>query len=160
MTIASEVADYKTKLAGSHMWAIRGLIAIFAAQTADEQRSETVSVDNGVGFTGIDGKILSSFAKQAENKITWVQSKNLKLDYSRVLSPKQFALLFKKMPKYAKQLHNVVRAKEAGETQPEVAEVVSEVHEIPVAVQIREMIRGCGGDGNDQAADEWYENLN
>jgi hypothetical protein len=109
MTIASEVADYKTKLAASHMWAIRGLVAIYAAQTADEQACETVSVDNGVGFTGIDGQILSSFAKQAEKKIAWVKSKGYKVDYSRALSPKQFALLFKKMPKYAKQLHNVVR---------------------------------------------------
>jgi len=129
MTIASEVADYKTKLAASHMWAVRGLLAIFAAQTADEQRAETVSVDNGVGFTGIDGKILSSFAKQAQNKIDWVASKGLKLDYSRVLSPKQFNILFKRMPKYAKQLHNVVRAKNAAEVEAAAPVVVEPVVE-------------------------------
>ena len=81
MTIAQEVSDYKLKLASQSMWAIRGLLAIYAAQTADEQCSDSTTVDNGVGFTGIDANFLSSLAKQAQRRIDWVNSKNLKLDY-------------------------------------------------------------------------------
>jgi len=38
------------------------LIKIYNQQTAQEQRSEDTIEDNGVGFSGVDGKILSSFA--------------------------------------------------------------------------------------------------
>lgn len=41
----------------------RALVGLYNRQTADEQELETTSHDNGVGFTGVDGKIGASMAK-------------------------------------------------------------------------------------------------
>ena len=71
----------------------KALIKIFEFQTADEQENEHTYNHNGVGFTGIDGQILTSFAKQL-------------IKYKR-LSDKQMDLLFKKMPKYWKQVLSI-----------------------------------------------------
>ena len=98
-------ADLKTKkarierlrlmLGSNSKWAVSGLLRIFENQTADEQQAEVTAVDNGIGFTGADAEFLSSLAKQV-----------LK---GRNLSEKQMGFLFKKMPKYAKQLEGVSR---------------------------------------------------
>ena len=68
----------------------RALVLIYNLQTKDEQELGHVKVINKVGFTGIDCKILSSFAQQYIEK--------------KYLSPKQFEILKKKMKKYCKQL--------------------------------------------------------
>jgi len=80
----------KTKLSTSEVWAKAALLKIFDFQTKDEQRYETTSEYNGVGFTGVDGEILTSFAKQLLLK-GW-------------LSPKQMTIVKKKMPKYWMQI--------------------------------------------------------
>ena len=71
----------------------RGIVAIYKRQTASEQASEATLQDNGVGFTGCDAHILSSFAKQVQKGWT--------------LSIKQNAIARNKMPKYWKQLLEV-----------------------------------------------------
>jgi hypothetical protein len=91
------IALLRKKLATNEAWAIRGLTVIFDYQTAEEQNAEATMLHNGVGFTGADGEILSSFAKQ--------------IRAGRKMSEKQMALIFKKMPKYAKQLDAVAQAK-------------------------------------------------
>lgn len=91
------IALLREKLGTNEAWAIRGLTVIFDYQTADEQNMEATVEHNGVGFTGADGEILSSFAKQIRK--------------GRKMSPKQMALIFKKMPKYAKQLDGVAQRK-------------------------------------------------
>ncbi len=63
---------------------------IFARQTAAEQETETTQELNGVGFSAFDAEILSSFAKQYQNR--------------RSLSEKQLAILQDKMPAYAVQV--------------------------------------------------------
>ncbi len=45
----------------------RAILAIYARQTADEQRSETTREQNGMGFNGFDAKPGSYYAR-------WVQS--------------------------------------------------------------------------------------
>ena len=78
------------KLANDTRWALHGLTKIFDLQTEEEKEYETTSVHNGVGFTGTDGEILASFAKQYIKR-QW-------------LSEKQMAILMRKMPKYWKQI--------------------------------------------------------
>lgn len=95
-SIKNRVTALRTLLAVNSSWAIRGLIAIYNLQTEDEKLAETTSHDNGVGFTGVDSEILSSFAKQ-------VLAKRF------AASPKQMKILHKKMPKYAKQLDKVAQ---------------------------------------------------
>jgi len=76
----------KKKLSSDPRWAQHALLKIFEFQTQDEQRAKDTKYHNGVGFTGTDGRILSSLATQLQKK--------------RYLSDKQMALVFKKMPKY------------------------------------------------------------
>lgn len=80
----------KLKLATDPMWAQRALLKIYEFQTIDERKMQNTVYHNGVGFTGTDGKILTSLAKQYQK-------------YGR-LSEKQMAILFKKMPKYWMQV--------------------------------------------------------
>lgn len=80
----------REKLSVDFNWASRGLIRIYENQTNDEQNSEDVKHNNGIGFTPADGPFLTSLAKQFQTR--------------KFLSPKQTSLLHKKMPKYAGQL--------------------------------------------------------
>lgn len=89
------IAYLRTQLATNAQWATKGLLRIYEYQTADEQMQEATTLHNNVGFTGVDGTILSSFAKQILKGHT--------------MSPKQMELIFKKMPKYANQLEQVAQ---------------------------------------------------
>jgi hypothetical protein len=90
----SQVRDFvRAKLGSDANWAKHALLKIFEFQTAEEKIVEHTHDHNGVGFTGIDGEILTSFAKQLKTR--------------NFLSPKQMALLYKKMPKYWKQIVSI-----------------------------------------------------
>lgn len=81
----------KEMLRTNKVWALRGLLRIFEEnQTAEEQNHETTIVDNGIGFGGADGEILSSIAKQVKRK--------------GFVTDKQMVIVYKKMPKYWKQI--------------------------------------------------------
>ncbi len=81
----------KMMLATNPAWAVKALVRIYQEnQTSEEQAAEVTNQDNGIGFTGTDAGILSSFA-------------NFYLRTGR-LSDKQMAILLKKMPKYHKQV--------------------------------------------------------
>lgn len=84
----------QSQLATNPAWAIRALVKIYTLQTADEQANGVTSHNNGVGFNGIDSEILSSFATQVNN--------------GRNLSPKQMAIVFRKMPRYWKQVASFI----------------------------------------------------
>lgn len=73
-------------------WAIRALLLIYDYQTEDEKVEEITRNLNGVGFTGTDGEILTSFANQYLRK--------------GQLSDRQMDLLMKKMKKYWRQVLN------------------------------------------------------
>ena len=103
--------DYiKTQLATNPAWAIRGLVKIYTLQTADEQASDRTSHDNGVGFSGVDANILSSFAKQ--------------VNAGRNLSPKQMAIVYKKMPRYWKQIASFIPETKLAEIETKVKATV------------------------------------
>ena len=65
-------------------------MAIFRNQTADEQIQSSVKYHNQMGFRCMDSYILTSLALQLQQRGS--------------LSPKQMAIVFKKMPIYARQL--------------------------------------------------------
>lgn len=92
-TKKDKIAFIKEHLKTDARWAQKGLMRIYGFQTSSEQAAGHTQVWNNVGFTGADSDILSSFAEQV-NK-------------GRTLSEKQMTLLFKKMPKYAKQLQRI-----------------------------------------------------
>ena len=73
---------------------IRGMKRIYDLQTEDEKENGGTYYNNGVGFSGVDGDIMSSFVK-FYNK-------------SGFLSYKQMKIARKKMLKYAGQLTKIV----------------------------------------------------
>jgi hypothetical protein len=81
---------FKTRLSTSPRWAINGMLIIYGKQTLSEQATDQTHENNSVGFSGVDAEIMSSFSKQVQS--------------GRTLSPKQMAIVFKKMPKYWEQL--------------------------------------------------------
>ena len=93
---AQLVSMLKTQLATRPQQAIKGLMRIYANQTESEQSSGIVISNNGIGFIHVDSEILTSFAKQFEER--------------GILSEKQLEILYKKMPKYAGQLINAAIA--------------------------------------------------
>ena len=93
---AQLVSMLKTQLATRPQQAIKGLMRIYANQTESEQSSGIVISNNGIGFVHVDSEILTSFAKQFEER--------------GILSEKQLEILYKKMPKYAGQLINAAIA--------------------------------------------------
>ena len=75
------------------------MLKIYSFQTTSEQSCQRTHELNCVGFSGCDAEILSSFSEQ--------------IDRGRTLSPKQMAIVFKKMPRYWKQLWNNVEPDKA-----------------------------------------------
>lgn len=96
----------REKLENNDQWLIRGLVAIFNKQEADEQVARQTKKANGVGFTGVDAFILSEFAVQV---IDWQEGRG---KYRHALSLRQLALARKKMLKYAGQLARIANEKQ------------------------------------------------
>jgi len=94
-TIKGRVGMLKNDLAEDADLAVWALLYIYSFQTASEQAVGDTYEDNGVGFSGVDAEILSSFAEQ------WKKRESL--------SPKQLEILHKKMGKYAKQIEKSLR---------------------------------------------------
>lgn len=84
------LAYLRSQLSQNPAWAIKALTLVYAHQTADEQADKKTSLKNGAGFNGLDAEILSSFSEQVIK--------------GRKLSPKQMAIVHRKMPRYARQV--------------------------------------------------------
>jgi len=69
---------------------LRAVLAIYDRQTEDEKDIRGTRHLNSVGYSGVDGEIMSSFARQ-------IQKRNS-------LSPKQMVIARKKMKRYWRQL--------------------------------------------------------
>lgn len=93
---------------------IKALLWIYKYQTEDEKKDLSTSHLNGVGFTGSDAYILSSFAKQLIEKY--------------YLSEKQLEIVRKKIKKYENQMAKIANAIQSGEAQkdPNIESVMEE----------------------------------
>lgn len=89
--------EVKNLISTNEKACLKALLLIYKNQTLDEQKSESTKYTNGVGFSGLDAELLSSFAKQVEQR--------------GFLTPKQLVYCFKKMPKYAGQVFREMEAK-------------------------------------------------
>ena len=92
-----QLAEWKAILSNSvddeprsRAWCKRALLRIYANQEREEQLAASVTLRNGIGFTPADAKLLTGIAEQ--------------LVGSRRLSPRQWEILYKLLPKYARQL--------------------------------------------------------
>lgn len=100
----------RNKLTTDDLWARKALLLIYSHQTANEQQIGHTTVNNNVGFTGIDSKFMSSLAKQLKKKIE--ELKVLHSDWNETLlvknawiSAKQLTCLHKNIKKYWKQVY-------------------------------------------------------
>lgn len=89
--------EIRNKIETDDRWLIRGLLAIYNLQTADEQNSEVTAHLNGVGFNGMDARFASNIA-------TWYNDKGF-------LTPKQIKGVRRVMLKYAGQLTKIANGK-------------------------------------------------
>lgn len=80
---------------------IRAMMKIYDYQTIAERRIGGTTEHNGVGFTGVDGTILSSFC-------------DCYIKYRR-LTERQMVIVRKKMPKYVKQLLKIIAIENGSE---------------------------------------------
>lgn len=80
---------------------LKALLWIYKYQTEEEKQTDSTHVLNGVGFTGTDAEILSSFSKQLIEK-GW-------------LSPKQMIIVRKKIKKYENQMAKIATHIKKGE---------------------------------------------
>ena len=93
MTKKALLAALKERLAQDDRWALRALSVVYRNQTADEQNAQQTLEHNGIGFSGPDAEILSSFARQYQQRGS--------------LSPRQMHVLRRKIPSYAGQVARV-----------------------------------------------------
>ena len=82
--------EIKAKLQVNDAWVFGAIKAIYDNQTDTEQTVGHTIEDNGIGFSGCDAEILSSFAEQIIQRGS--------------LSQKQMVYARKKISKYSKQL--------------------------------------------------------
>ena len=102
MNKKDELAEWKSVLSNqvsdtlrSRAWCRRALLRIYANQELDERLLADTTKRNGIGFTPADAPILTSLAKQMLER-NW-------------LSPRQWEILYKLLPKYARQLQRGVK---------------------------------------------------
>lgn len=86
----------REKMDTDDKWLVRGLIAIYKKQTAQEKAIRETREKNGVGFNGVDGQIMSSIAEFYMNR--------------QYITPKQTVVVRRKMRKYAGQLARIANS--------------------------------------------------
>lgn len=86
------LAFLKEKLATDNRWAGRALERIYEGQTRSEQIQKTTQELNNRGFSGRDAEFLTSL-------YVWYSSHN------KTMTPKQWTILKRIIPKYAGQLY-------------------------------------------------------
>ena len=91
-------------------WLFKGVLAIYAKQTASEQCAGQTQENNGVGFNGVDSPILSAFAEQIK---TWNATAPARRRFNTPLSVKQTSIARRLMVKYSGQLAEIANANEA-----------------------------------------------
>ena len=108
MNTKTKIFNYvKEKLSTDEKWAVKGMVRIYREnQTNDEQVQLRTTHLNGIGFSGCDAELLSSFARQFELRGT--------------LTAKQMVYVFKKMKKYTKQVISMISPEKMKELEDKV----------------------------------------
>jgi hypothetical protein len=89
--------EIQDKLKNDVRWMERALIVLHDFQTKDEQRVGDTKHHNDIGFNGVDGRYLSYCAR-------WV------ID-GKHLNEKHMKKCGEKLPKYWKQISNIIESK-------------------------------------------------
>lgn len=95
-TVKAKVTRLKELIGENERIRVWALLKVYENQTSYEQEAQATVELNGVGFSGIDAEILSSFAQQYQAR--------------QSLSDKQMAIARKRVPAYAAQIERQLRA--------------------------------------------------
>lgn len=102
-----EIKKYLKKMLGENdKWALMGLLKIYSFQTPNEQAIDHTVLKNDVGFSGHDAEIMSSIAKQLEQRLAERKQRGINPDPTKCLSVKQKALVRKVISKYWRQIYD------------------------------------------------------
>lgn len=103
------------KIKSCELWAIKSMLAIHQFQTVDEKEYGQTSHKNNLGFSKIDAEILTSFSLQVWHRLDTKGYANLTMGdvykATKILSPKQKAIVTKRMPKYWRQIKLLIEEK-------------------------------------------------
>lgn len=97
---AQLVDFYRTQMATNDVAAIKGLLHVYANQTANEQETKSTNLYNGVGFTGADARSCSIVA----SIITFKAKKGFVTEKQQALLDRKLPMVRAAMPKYAAQI--------------------------------------------------------
>ena len=107
----ARIAFVKDKLVNDERWMLRGMYAVYQRQTEDEKQIEDTRESNGVGFSGIDGGILTSFSNQMVKRNFVSRMNQQDISLRDFFSDKQAVYVRKYMPRYARQLVRIAAGK-------------------------------------------------
>lgn len=104
------ISEIRLNVTTKWQWAEHAILALYAKQTEAEKQMQHTNELNHQGFTAFDAEILTSFAKQIERN----QNEDFRLGHKAHchLSTKQLGIAYKRLGKYAKQLHDIAEANE------------------------------------------------
>lgn len=124
------VDEIKKLLASNPSFSVEAMVMVYRCQTSSERTTGVTIEKNGVGFGAFDAELLTSFSQQVQS--------------GRTLSARQMVYVFKKMPKYAKQVHKLLEA-EVNAKWPELEPEPDEVYVKPEPVAFsKATCRLCG----------------
>jgi hypothetical protein len=93
--------EIKDLIATSDEFAVSCLKELYKKQTEEEKRVGVTKIYNDVGFNKNDSEMLSSMAQQA---ILWETQPK----YPKPLSVKQYIVIRNRLPKYSRQIANLL----------------------------------------------------
>lgn len=107
--------EFETLLDTYNVWVERTLVVLFERQTASERQMQATTDNNGVGFTGLDGEILSSLAQQVLDKTARGVKPGYRLTEGQLtkVCRKRDKRGVHKLGKYWKQIQSIIEEKAA-----------------------------------------------
>lgn len=94
-TVKAKVTRLKELINENERFTVWALLEVFKNQTSVEQECQATIDLNGIGFSGVDAEILTSFAQQYQRR--------------QSLSDKQMAIARRRVPAYAAQIERQLR---------------------------------------------------
>jgi len=105
-------AEIRHKLETDERWMLVGMLTIHKFQTYDERKQMDTTLNNGVGFSGADGNVMSRLIKWLRNTKGQTEASiraNQNVKLADFYDDWAIKIIRKKMPRYAGQLAKISR---------------------------------------------------
>lgn len=118
-TKKQRIAYVKQQMQQSDRWLVRGLMAIYHAQTPSERANMATYDRNGIGFTSSDSRFMSGCARQVDRSTRREDTANPNFTVRGILTPQTTEKLRLRMTKYAGQLVKIAELKQVNKSHTE-----------------------------------------